>query len=239
MSEALRVASYNLRDFKDDLRAAVRVVRAMGPDLLLVQEAPRGVFCAHRVAGFAESCGLMWSGGNWRASGGTTVLASPGVEVYALDHIALRVPRWQRPRGYAVARIGYAGSQPIRAVSVHLPLDPAEREGHAREILGAVGDGPGLVLGGDLNETSEGQAWRAFAAQLQLRSGAAHTFPSRSPSRRIDAVFTSVDMVLAGAEGSASTAYRPEHLQRADLVAATDHLPVWVDLAVGIAAPHR
>jgi len=45
----LRVASYNLRDFKDDAQAAARVVRAINPDVLCLQEVPRHRLSAHRI----------------------------------------------------------------------------------------------------------------------------------------------------------------------------------------------
>jgi len=58
----LRVASYNLRDFKEDSDAAVRVVRAINPDVLCLQEVPRHVLSSYRTASFAARCGLYWSG---------------------------------------------------------------------------------------------------------------------------------------------------------------------------------
>lgn len=228
MAETLRVASYNLRDFKDDLRAAERVVRAIRPDVLLVQEAPRAPFSAHRVAGFAERCTLMWSGGSWRASGGTTVMACSRVDVLDMRHIALPVPPGQRVRGYAGASVRLAGHAPVRVVSIHLPLDPVERERHARIVLDAAGPGR-VVVGGDLNETADGRAWQLLADRLSVLTGPADTFPARGPNRRID-------VVLAGAGLRAAATRRDEPaLDPADLVAASDHLPVWVDIELSAA----
>ena len=41
---AVRVASYNTRDFLDDHHLAARVVRAVDPDVLCLQEVPRRLF---------------------------------------------------------------------------------------------------------------------------------------------------------------------------------------------------
>ena len=46
MESSLRVASYNVRDLKDDVDAAARVVRAIDPDVLCLQEVPRHPFSA-------------------------------------------------------------------------------------------------------------------------------------------------------------------------------------------------
>ena len=72
---SVRVASYNTRDFLDDHHLAARVVRAVDPDVLCLQEVPRRLFAGWRVRRFAAACGLDWAGGH-RGSGGTTVLTS-------------------------------------------------------------------------------------------------------------------------------------------------------------------
>ena len=64
----MRVASYNLKDFTLDRHAAARVVRAIDPDVLCLQEVPRRLFGAWRVSAFAAECGMYWSGSTmWRA----------------------------------------------------------------------------------------------------------------------------------------------------------------------------
>jgi endonuclease/exonuclease/phosphatase family metal-dependent hydrolase len=79
-----------------------------------------------------------------------------------------------------------------------------------------------LVVAGDLNEGSDGRAWVALARMLCTATGDAPTFPAISPSRRLDVIFASPELsVVLG---------RPVKLDPADLVAATDHLPVWADL---------
>jgi endonuclease/exonuclease/phosphatase family metal-dependent hydrolase len=218
---SIRVASYNLRDFKDDPAAAARVIRALDPDVLCLQEVPRRLFSSFRVAAFAARCGMYWSGRH-RGSGGTTIFTSLRVQVAESRHHRLRVARLQRTRGYAVIRVAPPGHRPIVVASVHLSLDAAERERHAGQILRTLSAGGPVVLCGDLNEGETGRAWQLFASPMRLVSPTAPTFPARNPRRLLDVVFASPDLGVLP--------HPSVELEEADLVAATDHRPVWVDL---------
>jgi endonuclease/exonuclease/phosphatase family metal-dependent hydrolase len=225
----VRVASYNLRDFKDDPAAAARVVAAIDPDVLCLQEVPRRLFGSFRVSAFAARCGMYWSGRH-RGSGGTTIFTSLRVQVAESRHHRLRVARLQRTRGYAVARVAAPGHQPVVVASVHLSLDAAERERHAGEVLRTLAGGGPVVLAGDLNEGDTGAAWRLIADPLRLVSPTTPTFPARAPRRLLDVVFAS--------PGLRVLPHAPVDLDDADLVAASDHRPVWVDLDLApVAAP--
>ena len=226
-AHTLRVASYNLRDFKDDADAAARVVRAINPDVLCLQEVPRHSLSGRRIATFAARCGLCWAGGH-RGSGGTTVMSSPRMGVAEVRHRRLKVAPLQRERGYAVSHLRLPGHQRVAFVSLHLSLNAAERARHAATVLAALPwDGP-LVLAGDLNEGPEGQARLSIAERLCLVSGDAPTFPADSPRHRLDVIFASA--VLPGTAGDLVS------LEPANLVAATDHLPVWADLDLSVMA---
>ena len=228
MEDSLRVASYNVRDLKDDVAAAAGVVRAIAPDVLCLQEVPRHPFSGHRVAEFARRCGLMWSGAH-RGSGGTTILTSLRVDVGRARHERLRVPRLQRERGYALASVALPGHAAVDVVSVHLSLDADERARHIGAVLGTLApDGP-LVVAGDLNEGEDGRAWSSLAGRLRpvTRTGAdLHRAPPPPPARR--------DLRRRPA-GACCRTGRCD-LDPADLVAASDHLPVWADLDVRVAA---
>lgn len=217
----LRVASYNLRDFRDDGQAAARVIRSINPDVLCLQEVPRHLLSSHRIAVFAARCGLGWSGGH-RGSGGTTVMSSVGLDVVDVKHRSLKVGHFQRERGYAVRQLRLPGHQAVGFVSVHLSLAAQERAIHVRTLLDALPEGRPVVVAGDLNEGSDGSAWMAIAARLCVVSGDAPTFPASTPRHRIDVIFASPELPVVSMP--------PVELDRADLVAATDHLPVWVDL---------
>lgn len=221
MDHILRVASYNLHDFKDDADAAVRVVRRVNPDVLCLQEVPRHLMSSHRVASFAARCGLNWPGGH-RGSGGTTVMSSPRTDVADSGHASLRVAWLQRERGYAASNVRLQGHQLVGFVSIHLSLDADERMAHAATVLDAVlGEQP-LVVAGDLNEGPNGQAWMAIAGRLGAVSRDVPTFPASNPRHRLDVIFASPELSVVPSA--------PVDLNSEDLLAASDHLPVWVDL---------
>lgn len=221
MDHTLRVASYNVRDFKDDTEAAVRVIRGINPDVLCLQEVPRHLMSSHRIASFAAKCGLYWSPGH-RGSGGTTVMSSLRLDVTDSQHKSLRVAWLQRERGYAVSHVRMPGHQAVCFVSVHMSLDADERVAHAATVLDTVqGDRP-LIVAGDFNEGPDGKAWQATKERLRVVSDDAPTFPASNPRHRIDVIFASSELsVVPGAA---------VELDPTDLVAATDHLPIWVDL---------
>lgn len=229
MGHTLRVASYNLRDFKDDADAAARVVRAISPDVLCLQEVPRHLLSSYRTVSFAARCGLYWSGGH-RGSGGTTVMSSLRLDVANVRHIPLKVARLQRERGYAVTRVRLPGHQDVGFVSMHLSLDPDERVRHAAAVMKALPVDVPVVVAGDLNEGSDGHAWMSIAQRLRVVTGDEPTFPASNPLHRLDVIFASpmLSVVPSG----------PIELDPKDLLAATDHLPVWVDLDLSRIALH-
>jgi endonuclease/exonuclease/phosphatase family metal-dependent hydrolase len=219
----VRVASYNTRDFLDDHHLAARIVRAVDPDVLCLQEVPRRLLGGWRVRRFAVACGLQWSG-NHRGSGGTTIFTSARVRVLGSEHARLAV-RWpDRTRGYAVARVVAPGGGELTAVSVHLSLKPGERVAHTERILQALADRGPLVLAGDLNEEDTGPAWRLIDVpdRMRLVSPARPTFPARAPRRRLDVVFASPGLQVLP--------HREVAVPDAVWARASDHRPTWVDL---------
>ena len=110
----LRVMSYNLRDFLDDRHAAARVVRAVDPDVLCLQEVPRRLTTEVRLPPFARECGLLWSRRR-RGSGGRRPRRPPG-SVYAATTTRLPV---RFPTG--------PGGMPLR------PQPPGLAAAHRRE----------------------------------------------------------------------------------------------------------
>jgi endonuclease/exonuclease/phosphatase family metal-dependent hydrolase len=229
--DRLRVMTYNLRDLKDDVAALIRVVRAVAPDVACLQEVPRHPFAGHRVGALADACGLLWSGGGVR-SGGTAVLTS--LRVDQRSSYAARLPvsgRLTRSRGFASAVVAVPGGPAVTVVSVHLSLDGGERSRHARLILDQVqASGPApYVIAGDLNEPPDGPAWRTFAGLVEDTSrDVGSTFPTRAPRRRIDAVLASAGVVVQ----STRVVGIADGVDPADLLAASDHLPVVADLRV-------
>lgn len=223
--DVIRVATYNTRDFLDDWRLGARLVRAVDPDVLCLQEVPRRLGGGWRTARFARRCEMRWTGSH-RGSGGTTVLTSPRLRVVEARHLRLPV-RWpDRTRGFAVVRAVTPAGGTVTAVSVHLSLRPAERVAHTERVLRALaGSGP-LVLAGDLNETESGSAWRLLDVPDRLRPVAppGPTYPARAPRRRLDVVFASPDLVVLP--------HREVAVPEGAWARASDHRPAWVDLVV-------
>lgn len=224
MSTRLRIASYNTRDFLNDPLAAARVVRALAPDVLCLQEVPRRLFSTTRVATFADQCGMFWSGIH-RGSGGTAIFTSLRVQVVESRSQRLQVARLQRTRGFAVVRIAAQDRPPLAVASVHLGLDADERRRHAQVILDALDVDGDVILAGDLNESESGLAWQALIARpLALISPTRPTFSARHPRALLDVIF--------GSAGITALPHEEVALDRRDLIAASDHLPTWVDIAV-------
>lgn len=228
MSSRIRVVSYNLRGLKDDVAAAAEVVRRLDPDVLMLQEVPRHPFSGLRIEAFARRCNLQWSGRTRRLSG-VSMMTSPRVHATAAVDRKLPVAPRANPRTYSACQIRTPGGQDITVVSLHLSLLADERLQHATQVLAELAaepklaDGP-FVVGGDLNENSEGRAWRLLGERLTLASPDRPTFPSGAPRHWLDAIFASAGLEVLPHEDVP--------LERELLAAATDHLPVWIDLAV-------
>ena len=234
----LRVASYNVRDLLDDRAAAARVVRAIQPDVLCLQEVPRRLTTEFSLPAFARACGLYWAGGR-RGTGGTAILTSLRVHTHRIRAARLAVRFPDRTRGYAAQLVSLPGSQPLWVVSVHLGLRAEERERHLAEVLAAI-PAP-AVIAGDLNEGPTGRAWARLAAAYRKVSGDHPTYPAGRPTAELDVIFASPEVVTTPGDacgirpGDVSsntvgdTAVHPLH---EDLVAASDHRPCWVDLAL-------
>jgi endonuclease/exonuclease/phosphatase family metal-dependent hydrolase len=220
--DVLRIMSYNVQDFTADRAAAARVVRAVGPDVLCLQEVPRRLTTELRLPAFARECGLYWAGGRI-GTGGTAALTALRVRVHASSGHRLGVRFPDRTRGFAAVDVSLPGWLPIRVLSIHLGLRPDERRQHAEVIGSRLADRS--VVAGDLNEGSDGGAFGRFAGRLAPASGARPTYPSDHPRAVLDVIFASRDLTSHPASEAELFRLDPE-----DLVAASDHRPVWVDI---------
>jgi endonuclease/exonuclease/phosphatase family metal-dependent hydrolase len=216
--------SWNLRSLRDDGQAVVRVLRACTPDVLFVQEAPRFLRAASRLAAVARESGLVVAGAG-RPMFGVALLTTMRIEVGAPSMRRLSHTPGLHRRGVAMATLAL-GERRFVAASLHLGLDAAERQRHVAEIERMLGRAPGAsVVAGDFNEQSSGAAWGALASGRQDAGGAPNwpTFPARGPQRRIDAVLTPPAWTVAPVSPL-------EIADESDLLAATDHRPAIVDV---------
>jgi endonuclease/exonuclease/phosphatase family metal-dependent hydrolase len=224
----LRVASWNVRDLLGDPFALRRVLRSLRADVVCLQEAPRRPGGGWRTSRLARDAGLRHAGGG-RQSGGTAILLGPHVGVRSLVASRLPVPGLvTRTRGVVVAELavmsGPAAGFALTVACVHLPLEPDLRVRHAVLAASALARRPGpYVIGCDFNEPPGGPAWQALAwLAADPAPQAGFTFPAGREDVRLDAVLVGAGLRVVGQGAGA--------VDRADVIAATDHLPVVADL---------
>ena len=213
---ALRVMTYNVRMLKDDRAAVAAVLRECDPDVVALQEPPRGgPLGRRRLRRVAAEAGLelVVAGGGART---TAILARP--ELALTGARAMRLPSLPGRTLRGLAVVEHAG---LRIVSVHLGLSARERSLQVLRIMPLVAAAPSCVVLGDLNELPDGPSWRRLG--MDLRDLAAHagpTYSSRQPTKRIDAVLGSRGVTASGARVVSND----------DTPRASDHLPVVVDV---------
>lgn len=233
MLTVLTVLTWNVRHLRDDAHAVASVLRALDPDVVCLQEAPRSLRWRSRLSALARESGLLYAGGG-RTAGDSALLAHLRVDV--LETHEMRLPRRPRlhQRGLALAVVRCAGAQ-VAVGSVHLGLDADERVSHAAELLrifGTLGPLP-AVLGGDFNEPPGAPAWsvlsrrfRDAAHEVGSPSAQAPTFPARRPRSRIDAVLVDEGVAVDDCGVPALPPGCPPYDR------ASDHLPVLARLRV-------
>jgi endonuclease/exonuclease/phosphatase family metal-dependent hydrolase len=223
----LRVVTYNVRGFRDDLAALERTVRSLAPDVLLLNETG----ARWRLRRFAADLDLALVSDPWspfrRRAKDAVLVRSPW---------RIADPRQQRftgskflyPRAALLARLERPG---VRwwVIAIHLGLRGGERLRHVDELLASTAslDGP-VVIAGDTNERPDGPAIARLCerfddAWVRAGDGPDGTMPARAPAARIDDVFVSRDIVV-------TRAFIP---QDGVVVRASDHRPVVADLEIG------
>lgn len=214
----LRVMTYNVLGLHLGVGAVADVVRGQAPDVLGLQEPPRGVLGRRRLADLARRTGLQVAVGHGGART-TALLVRPGLDVGEARGVALPWAVGQVRRGYCVARV-----QGLTVVVLHLALGSRERLAHLDLVLRDVARTPGPhVVMGDLNERPGGPTWGRLLVPLRDPvTPAEPTFTARRPRRRLDAVLVDPSLQVVG-----STTVRGDLTTR-----ASDHLPVVVDLEV-------
>lgn len=226
----MKVLSYNVKGLQLDRDAVVEVIRAAAPDVLLLQEAPRGPWGPRRTRQLARDAGLVAVVAGLRGRGAAIAVCPellPHVAQARGVAIESRLARfrrgWPTPRGYAVVRLGAPGQEPTTYASVHMSALPAQRARHLPTYQRLVAADAGrLVLGGDLNENPGGPTWRALCPPLRDASpeSTARTMPARTPRHRLDAF-------LVGPQIGAA---RVDVLDGPLVERASDHRPVLMTL---------
>jgi endonuclease/exonuclease/phosphatase family metal-dependent hydrolase len=234
----IRVASYNMRkaigtDRRRRPERTIDVLNELDADIVALQEADRRFGARHSAIPLhmleahsdyvpvpldtrEESIG-------WH---GNALLVRKGVEVHG--HTILHIPALE-PRGAVLADVALRGTR-LRVVGMHLDLSGLWRRRQAAAILAHLdareGDPPSVLMG-DLNEWSvRGGCLRDFGAR-HVFADCGRSFHARRPIAQLDRIMVSPDLkILASGAHHSPTARK-----------ASDHLPIWADLAVGDQGP--
>jgi endonuclease/exonuclease/phosphatase family metal-dependent hydrolase len=240
----LRVMSYNIQAAEKGLNGIVEAIRTAAPDLIALQEVD--VRWAER-SHFADEPEEL---------AGRLGMAARFAEIYRLPSADASAP----PREFGVAllsaypisafhnvmltRLSTQDSSPVphpapglldarvelrgvtvRVLNTHLDYraDPAVRMQQVREMLDAIGalTTPTIVFG-DMNAAPDAPELAPLLARLRdawpTTAGPGFTYPSEKPAKRIDYVLVSPHFRVMSAT--------------VPPVAASDHRPVVVDLAL-------
>ncbi|MFJ8075875.1 endonuclease/exonuclease/phosphatase family protein [Streptomyces sp. NPDC096176] len=226
-SAVIRVLSYNIRSLRDDADALARVVRACGPDLVFVQEAPRFFRWRKHAARLAGATDLVMLSGGATAAG-PLLLCSLRATVERTEDVLLPLRPGLHRRGFATAVVRFGGAR-VGVVSCHLSLQTDERYAQAGMLLDRVKamDVPHAIVAGDINERPTGRSFHRLAGELQdcwavSPWGAEHTSTALHPHQRIDAIFATKGVEVLGCGVPRGL----PGVTESDLRAATDHLPV-------------
>ena len=206
-------------------RELARVVRSVGPDVLVANESPKlPLLWRWQCERLARDWGMRYVAGG-RSAGSNLLVASARVEV--LDTRAWRVPQplFHPRRGIVTAQLR-VGSVVFGFVGCHLSLRPGSRRREVELVIEAADAlTEPVVVAGDLNERPGGHCWTRLLAAGFTDAGAASgpTFPAARPDRRLDAVLVR----------GAGVPEQPVAVLDPRLVAAaSDHCPVaaWLEL---------
>jgi endonuclease/exonuclease/phosphatase family metal-dependent hydrolase len=222
----LRVMTYNIQLGGRRGQPLHEVVRAVAPDVLLVNESPKRPLrwrrdCRHLAARWH----LRYVAGG-RPAGSNMLAVAPVIGVKSTLVEVLPQPFTAPRRGIVAAQLHVRGRL-VGVVSCHLSLDRDRRRREVARVIEVASDlrGP-VVLAGDLNETPDGPSWAALRRAGFVDHGGSgwRTFPSDDPDRRIDALLV---------RGFAEVLHHGDPGVDPDLLAAaSDHRPVLAELEI-------
>ncbi len=225
----IRIASYNLQkcvglDLRRRPDRTLSVINALGADLVVLQEAdkrlpPRPAALPHdmveadgwRILPFGAPGGsLGWHGNAMLARGPVTLTHTSHLELPGLE-----------PRGAVRADLS-TPIGPLRVIGLHLGLMRRFRHLQMAAIMRSLRNLPACptLLAGDFNEWRVMAGLETMARDLIFLSGAP-SFPAPRPVARLDRF----------ALGPGLTALDTGTYSAQPARIASDHLPIWVDIA--------
>ena len=222
----LRVMTLNVMRGGRRGPALHELVRAVRPDVLLVNESPKTpLLWRKRCRSLCDGWQMRYLGGG-RGAGSNLIAVSDRVGVKHAEVTRIPQPLFQPPRGIVSAQLRVEGRL-VGAVGCHLSLAPQRRLAEVERVLEVADRLRGtVVVGGDLNEPPDGASWRRLRARGYLDHGTEEwpTYPAHDPDLRIDALLFRGDARVRH-HGDPGV---PLELQRA----ASDHLGVLAVLEI-------
>jgi endonuclease/exonuclease/phosphatase family metal-dependent hydrolase len=232
-SIVVRVLSYNVRSMRDDRAAVARVIRSARPDVVCIQEAPRLLRWRSKCAALARTSGLVVVGGG-RSAGANLILSTLAVDVLATADVRFSADPGMHRRGTSIAVLSRGGA-PFAVAGTHLDLKPEPRLRHVAELHAAIeqhvpADVP-VIVAGDINDHPGSAVWSALAehwvdAYTAGPPPVPFTSPAREPRQTIDGIFVDPRLRINAIEV----------IEHPDAAAASDHLPVLVEVEVDVPA---
>jgi endonuclease/exonuclease/phosphatase family metal-dependent hydrolase len=212
---------------RDDRAALARVIKSAEPDVVCVQEAPRFLRWRSKCAALARTSGLVVVGGGARA-GANLIMSSLRVDVEAVHDVEFSTDPNLHQRGTAIAVLRISGSR-FGVAGTHLDVKPEPRLRHVGELHAAIArfvpaDVP-VVVAGDVNDKPGSRVWQALTdsradAFAAADTGSPFTSTASRPHQTIDGVFVDPAITVRSARV----------LEGPDVVAASDHRPLLVEL---------
>ena len=223
----VRLLSYNIRkavglDWRRDPFRIAHVLHDSGADIVALQEAdkrlgPRPAALPREAIDASGLAPVLTGDGPSLGWHGNAVLVRPDWPARVVDRLPLP---GVEPRGALIVRIDTADG-PLTLCATHMGLLRVSRLSQMAAIAAALEEaGPGVVIAGDMNEWSRRIGFEPWTERLALLDPG----PSFHASRPI----AHLDRFLVG------PAWRAEGcgVMRTALTArASDHLPVWAELA--------
>ncbi|MBM7854817.1 endonuclease/exonuclease/phosphatase family metal-dependent hydrolase [Desulfohalotomaculum tongense] len=232
MPKAVRVLTYNIRhgvgtDNRLSLERIAWVIYSSGADICGIQEVdkwnPRSGMC-NQAKRIAELCGMDYVfGPNIHLAGiafyGTAVLSRWPI----VDFCNYKLPGKGESRGLLKAEVKINDVK-ISFFNTHLGLDQDSRIKQAKYIKEIIDIKEPVILTGDLNEQAGGKAVKILLKDgflkdcLPCKSRTVNTYPSHSPTEKIDYIL----------------ADKKWHVKWARVISsrASDHLPYLAELVL-------
>ncbi len=229
----LRLVDYNVHmgvntEGQVDPEAIARVIEAQDPDVVVLQEVPRG-WVTNGMTDLAEwmsaRLGMPYVyGGAADGQFGNAVLSRLPVEASRTG--LLGQFEGTMDRGYVWAVIDLGNGQTMNVIDTHLQHREQDTPTRLKEIavlLDAWGDAERTVIAGDMNDFPDSEEFAAFVSaglvSAQDETGRGDLPTSWQDGTRIDYIFATPDLVLLDFARPFSK--------------ASDHLPLAVTVTTG------